>query len=75
MPQLIRPTMVNPSLAARDPQVLANRELLLGRLSRTLGSLPHPIFFPAMFGGCRRCKKLRVFRDPICDCGAHTALN
>jgi hypothetical protein len=75
VPEMIRPPMVNPSLAAGDPQVLASRELLRGRISRTLGSLPQPIYFPAMFVGCRACKKMRAFHDPVCDCGGWLASN
>jgi hypothetical protein len=75
VPFMLRPGLMNPALAARDAKILANRRVLLGRISQMLGTLPQPTFFPAIFAGCRFCKKIRHFHDCECDCSRRSSRN
>ena len=75
VPSMLRPGLMNPALAAGDAKVLANRGVLLARISEMLRGLPQPTFFPAIFAGCRVCKKIRLFHDPECDCARSSSLN
>jgi hypothetical protein len=74
-PKMLRRGLLNPALAARNAKVLANREVLLARMSQILKGLPQPTYFPAIFAGCRVCKKIRRFEDSECACARRSSLN
>ena len=75
VPLMLRPWQTNPYLAAGDATVLANRKVLLSRISEMLGALAQPTSFPAIFAGCPTCKKIRWFYDAECSCPQRSRLN
>jgi hypothetical protein len=68
-PRIVRRGIANPALANPSADVASNRKLLLEGVARTLGRLPRPSFFPAIFAGCRVCNQIRRFGE-TCDCAA-----
>lgn len=75
VPMMLRPGLMNPALAAGDAGVLDNRRVLLARISDTLGRLPRPTWFPAIFAGCRVCKGIRQFHESTCPCTRRSTVN
>jgi hypothetical protein len=66
-PLLLRAPQPNPRLATNELEALTHRRYLLTNVSRLLGQLPCPRYFPVVFLDCRRCGTIHNLDDVACS--------
>jgi hypothetical protein len=63
---LVRAGLENPLLAVGEQSAIRNRETFVNNVSRMLGHIPPPTYWPLSFIDCMDCGRLHFLHDASC---------